>query len=60
KLSDAETEAAETQEWVSFSVECGYMKRDKGVELFKEYEAVLKTIVGMINNAERWLIVEKK
>src|SRR5215469_10375217 len=28
KLSDAETEAAETQTWLEFAVKCGYMDRD--------------------------------
>ncbi len=30
KLSDAETEAAETQVWLEFAVKCGYLKREEG------------------------------
>ncbi|HEV2664032.1 MAG TPA: four helix bundle protein, partial [Blastocatellia bacterium] len=34
KLSDSEGEAAETQVWLQFSVECGYLSRDTGAELY--------------------------
>ncbi len=30
KLSDSETEAAETQVWLEFAVKCGYLDRDEG------------------------------
>ena len=28
KLSDAESEAAETQVWIEFAMKCGYLERD--------------------------------
>ena len=33
KLSDSETEAAETQVWLEFAVKCGYLPRDDGRRL---------------------------
>src|SRR4051812_31297614 len=36
KLSDAETEAAETQVWIEFAVKCGYLPRDHGADLYQE------------------------
>jgi four helix bundle protein len=59
KLSDAETEAVETQEWITFAVKCGYLERTDGARLFKECESVIRTLVGMIDNADKWLIHPK-
>jgi four helix bundle protein len=56
KLSDAETEAAETQVWVQYAVDCKYLQRSIGVELNREYDKVLGMLVGMINTPEDWVI----
>ena len=56
KLSDAETEAAETQVWIEFAVKCGYLERRRGADLYKNYEAILVTIVGMITHPETWIL----
>lgn len=56
KLSDAETEAAETQVWLEFAVKCGYLSREEGLRLYQIYDEVIGTIVGMINHPETWLI----
>ena len=34
KLSDAEAEAAETQVWLQFAVDCGYIDRDQAAALY--------------------------
>ena len=36
KLNDSESEAAETQTWLEFSVRCAYLEKEIGRELFKE------------------------
>jgi four helix bundle protein len=59
KLSDSESEAAETQVWLEFAVECGYMPRDDAKILYQTYNAALRTLVGMINHPETWLISEQ-
>jgi four helix bundle protein len=56
KLSDAETEAAETQVWLEFTVKCGYLPRDAAAELYKRYDRIITTIVGMINHPQTWVI----
>lgn len=60
KLSDAETEAAETQVWLEFAVKCGYLPVESTRQLYREYDSVLRTIVGMINHPETWVIASKK
>ena len=56
KLSDAETEAAETQVWLEFALQCGYITREQGRELFKEYEGIISTLVGMANHSDEWVL----
>ena len=59
KLSDSESEAAETQVWLEFAVKCGYMQRDEASHLYRTYDDVLRTLVGMINHPETWIIAQK-
>jgi four helix bundle protein len=56
KLSDSEAEAAETQTWIQFSVECGYLPRETGSELYKEYESIIAILVSMRNQPQYWCI----
>ncbi len=56
KLSDAESVAAETQVWIEFAVRCDYLPREEAVQLYTSYDEVIRTIVGMINHAETWII----
>jgi four helix bundle protein len=57
KLSDAESEAAETQVWLEFTVKCGYTDRDRATVLYQTYDEVLRMLVSMINTPESWTIV---
>ena len=54
KLSDSEAEAAETQTWLKFAVECKYLNLEIGAELCSEYDAILGMIVNMIRHPENW------
>ena len=56
KLSDAETEAAETQSWLEFAVHCGYLPTATATPLYQSYNEVLATIVGMIHHADAWVL----
>jgi four helix bundle protein len=56
KISDAEAEAAETQVWLEFAVQCEYLSKPDGAELFQTYHEILGTLVGMINNADKWVL----
>ena len=59
KLSDAEAEAAETQTHIEFAVKCGYLTRQDGATLYREYDRLIRTIVGMIHHSDRWTIPSK-
>lgn len=60
KLSDAEAEAAETQTWIQFAVECGYIERDSAKVLYAEYDAILGMLVRMISDPDSWIITPQK
>jgi four helix bundle protein len=54
KLSDCEAEAAETQVWLDYSLECGYLSKDSYERLFTEYEKVIGMLVVMMTHPEKW------
>ncbi|MBI5787627.1 MAG: four helix bundle protein [Candidatus Schekmanbacteria bacterium] len=56
KLSDAESEAGETQVWIDFSLRCGYIGSAMADDLSQEYEHIIAQIVIMIRDNEKWLI----
>ena len=56
KLSESEGEAAETQVWIEFSVRCAYMDKAEARELYAAYNRIIRTLVGMINHSETWVI----
>ena len=56
KLSDAESEAAESQTWIQFAVKCGYLEKGEGRELFKTYDHIIGMIVNMIKRPEPWIL----
>jgi four helix bundle protein len=60
KLSDAETEAAETQVWIEFAVSCGYLERSPAQAIYQAYNEILGTLVGMINYPETWVLTRAK
>lgn len=54
KLSDSEGEAAETQVWIQFAVECGYLSRAEARTLYSEYDNIIGMLVNMIRDPEAW------
>jgi len=56
KLSDAESEAGETQTWLDFAKECGYLSDDKYQELHENYDHILGKLVNMARFPEKWSI----
>ncbi|NER30931.1 MAG: four helix bundle protein [Symploca sp. SIO1C4] len=56
KLSDAESEAAETQTWIEIALRCGYLTSKEASYLDSRCEEVLGQIVAMINHPEKWAI----
>ena len=59
KLSDAESEACETQVWLEFALKCGFLDREITESLDERYEKIQGQIVRMIENADKWLIYNK-
>jgi four helix bundle protein len=56
KLSDSEAEAAETQVWLQFSVECKYVNRDAAAQLYSEYDEIISMLIGMIRKPTNWTL----
>ncbi len=59
KVSDAEAEAAETQVWVEFAARCQYSDREVAADLFKLYDRIIATLVGMITHCDTWTLPSK-
>jgi four helix bundle protein len=59
KLSDAESEAAETQVWIQFAVECGYVDRERAVPFYQAYDEILRMLVSMIHSPQQWTIPQR-
>ena len=56
KLSDAETAAAETQTGIQFAHRCGYLATDSADAWNSEYEAIIRMIVAMRSEPEKWVL----
>jgi four helix bundle protein len=56
KLSDAETEAAETQVWAEFAFRCRYLDRSELDEIDDACDKVMSQIVKMVDHPEKWMI----
>jgi len=56
KLSDADSEAAETQVWLEFALKCGYLKQHLFDELTKAYDHIMGKLVNMMARPEQWRI----
>lgn len=54
KLNDSETENAETQVWLDFSLACGYIDSEKHKALTDLNDEVAKLILYMINNPDKF------
>lgn len=56
KLSDSEAEAAETQTWIQFAVECGYLDRNEAKPLYQECDEVIAMLVAMGRDSTKWIL----
>jgi four helix bundle protein len=54
KLSDAETEAAEMQCWLDFSLKAKYMNQAVYADFDQRYERVISQLVTMIDGSDKW------
>jgi len=56
KLSDSETEAAETQVHAEFAFHHGYLSREEFLTVDNAYEKIIGQLVKMIDQPQKWLI----
>lgn len=52
KLSDSQQEAAETQTWLDFALQCQYINKDVFSELDNRYEQVFAMLISMDRKAD--------
>lgn len=60
KLSDADTEAAETAVWLNFAQRCGYIDTDAFEDLQDKYDHTCRMLTKMITSPQQWLIRQPK
>ncbi len=54
KLSDSDSEAAESQSWLDFALRCGYISEEDYKELDQQYETISGGLVKMMSDPESW------
>ena len=54
KLSDADTEAAETQVWLDFALRCKYINQEVHAELYARYNHICAMLTKMMNDPDSW------
>ncbi len=54
KLSDSDSEAAETEVWLDFSLRLGYLIKNDHTELRDHYDHICRMLTNMIINSEPW------
>ena len=56
KMIDADGEATETQVWLDFARDCGFLSNERQAKLTNGYEEIGRMLGGMILNPERFSI----
>jgi four helix bundle protein len=54
KLTDSLGEENETEVWLDYSKDCGYIQKDAYERVLNEYNEVRKILISMINNPDKW------
>ena len=56
KLSDSESEAAETQTWLDYALAFKYVDKQAHEKLYDKYEHIIAMLINMSTNPEQWKI----
>jgi len=56
KLVDSEGEAAESQTWLQFAIECKYIEKNVADRLSGEFDKIIGKLVTMENQSEKWTV----
>ena len=54
KLTDGESEAAETQTWADIAILHQYINTDEQAEVIEQYDHILAQLVNLRSNALKW------
>jgi four helix bundle protein len=54
KLADCDAEARETQVWLDFARDCGYLSRERHKEMAAAYDGLGRMLSGTIANVEKF------
>jgi four helix bundle protein len=54
KLADSDAESSETQVWLDFARDCGYLAQERYAELTSGYEELGKMLGAMIAHPEKF------
>lgn len=54
KMADSDSEAAETQVWLDFACDSGYLPRQRHDTLISQYEEIGRMLSAMIEHPERF------
>ncbi len=54
KLTDSDSEGAETQSWLDFALRCGYISKEDYAELDQQYHSISGGLVKMMSEPEKW------
>ena len=54
KLTDSLGEEYETEDWLDYSRDCGYITDEEHQRIISEYDEVRKMLISMINNPDKW------
>jgi four helix bundle protein len=54
KLSDADTEAAETEVWLDFALRCGCISQIDHIQLRDNYDHICRMLTKMMATPESW------
>ena len=54
KITECISEASETQTWLDFAIECGYLDKDLYDEISVAYDHIIGKLVNMSRQTHKW------
>jgi len=54
KLSDSDTEAAETEVWLDFALKCNYLDKNDHTDMSDKYDHICRMLTKIMGNPESW------
>jgi four helix bundle protein len=56
KLNESEAEASETQNWLDFALQCGYISAENHQTIDSDYDDIIGMLVNMQRQPDKWSI----